>query len=865
MEKIYDSDQQKAINVKDGYYLVLAPPGCGKTDILAERIAEAIKQEVAVDDMLCLTFTNRASRGMVSRSVGRVGNDVRNIFIGNIHRYCSRYLFEHSVVAECTCVFDEEDQADLLATYDDSYFINKYGRYNKNAVSYVVNLASYITQTRLGHKEEVKPQGDQYREFYNIAAGCGFDPELVPSGHKALVYALEYIKYKRHRDIIDFQDILIRAYDHMLNNAHRKFRWIQIDEVQDLNPLQIAIVDLLTADDPTVLYLGDEQQAIFSFMGAKLSQLAMLKERCAGNILTLSNNYRAPSYLLDVCNRYAMDELKVDEALLPKTTALSTPKKYDLILTESTTAADEHNRILGMVKYYLDLDPKERLAILVSKNDEADAISRTLTDSGVSNFKISGRDMFKTTSYKTLSSLYNIIADDFNLVSWSRLLYGIGVVKSLSEARSVISKLRSLMMTPSDMFSDETYLQRFYKAYTSGEMVIFDTETTGLNVLDDDIVQIAAIKIKDGKKVEGSDFDIIMTTDREIPEKLGDIDNPLIRRYRDARRISREDGLLMFLEYIGTCPLLGHNVNYDYQILRNNIKRTLGREFVCHTFDSLHIIKCVAPGLRKYKLGYLLEHLNLSGKNSHLADEDVEATLSLVNYCVEKMEPLLDNQTSYLHIPKTRRIVNKLLKIRPLFIDVKSRMYQPVSVSGCDIATEMQRMHRRMVSDGFIDDLGPKFEIFIRYLQTEWGLDGEAAAHTSLYAQISEHIYEMTSTINEGDLVNSPDLLDDRVFIMTVYKAKGLEFENVVVLGAINGTYPFYYIDKVLSDPHSTSEMRSKARHDYMEDARKFYVAISRAKKRLCISYSTYNQHNFMTGVTPFIRSIKNHFDYFRR
>ncbi len=864
MAKIYDFDQRRAISARDGFFLVLASPGCGKTDILAERIAEAIEGGVDFDDMLCLTFTNRASRGMLTRASERVGMDIKKIFVGNVHRYCSRYLFEQNVVAESTCVFDEEDQADLFATYDPSYFINRYGKYNKNAVSYVANLASYIKQTRMGHKEDVRPQGERYREYYNIAAACDFDPSGVPSGNNALLYALEYIRYKRHRNIIDFQDILVEAYDHLLKNDHKKYTWIQVDEVQDLNPLQLEIVDQLTADNPTVMYLGDEQQAIFSFMGAKLSQLQRLKERCDGNIITLGKNYRAPSYLLDVCNQYAAEELNVDKALLPTASSVSPARKYDLILTESSTAKDEHDRILGMVKYYLGLDPNDRLAILVSKNDEADAISRYLTDAGVPNFKISGRDMFKTTSYKTLSSLYSIITDDFNMVSWSRLLFGVGAVKSLNEARSVVSKLRSLMMTPSDLLTGETYLQRFYRTYMSGEMVIFDTETTGLNVFEDDIVQIAAIKVRDGKKIEGSEFDIIMTTDREIPEKLGNVDNPLINRYGEARKVSREDGLLMFLDYVGDCPLLGHNVSYDYQILRNNIRRTLGREFICRTFDSLHIIKCVKPSLRKYKLEYLLDTLRLSGKNSHLANEDVEATLSLVDYCVEQMKPVLDNQTSYLHIPATRRIIRKLLNVRPLIIDVKSRMHQSLSAGGRDIAVEMKTMYERMVSDGLIESLGPKFDIYIRYLQTEWSVDAESAAHTSLYGQISGHIYDITSTITEGDLVNSQDLLDDRVFIMTVYKAKGLEFENVVVLGAINGTYPFYYIEKVLSDPRSTEEMRIQARHDYLEDARKFYVAISRAKKRLCISYSTYNHHNFLAGVTPFIRSIKNYFDYFR-
>lgn len=865
MTKTYDSDQRRAIAASSGYYLVLAPPGCGKTDILAERIAEAIKQGVGLDDMLCLTFTNRASRGMLERAAGRVGDDVRKMFVGNIHRYCSRYLFENNVVAENTSVFDEEDQADLFLTYDDSFFLNKNGKINKNAVSYVGNLASYITQTRLGHREEVKPLDEQYRYLYKIAASCDFNSTSVPSEHKVLIYALEYLRYKRYRNILDFQDILIEAYDHLLKNDHKRYKWIQIDEVQDLNPLQMEIVDRLTEENPTVLYLGDEQQAIFSFMGAKLSTLLKLKERCGDNIIILSNNYRSPSYLLDVCNKYAMEELRVDASLLSKATTESQPRKYDLILTESTTIQEEHDRILGMVRYYLNLDVKDRLAILVSKNDEADAISRALAQSDVPHFKISGRDLFKTTSYKTLSSLYTIIVDDFNIVAWSRLLYGIGAVKSLNDARGVTSKLRSLMMTPSDLLTADTYLQRFYKEYTTVEMVIFDTETTGLNVFCDDIVQIAAIKVRNGKKVEGSDFDIIMSTDRDIPEKLGDLDNPLILRYRDARRMSREEGLLMFLEYIGSCPLVGHNVNYDYRILRNNIKRTLGREFKCRTYDTLHIIKCVAPGLKKYKLEYLLDQLGLSGKNSHLANEDVDATLSLINYCIGKMTDILDNQTSYLHMRKTRGIINRLLKIRHHIHDIKRRAYLPISVGKRDIAEELQAMYGEMVAENFIDDLGPKFDIFIRYLKAEYDQDEEKSTCTGLYEQISEYVYQVASTINEGDLVNSPDLLDDRVFIMTVYKAKGLEFENVVVLGAINGTYPFYYINKVLTSPNSTSEMRRQARLDYMEDARKFYVAITRAKKRLCISFSTYNQFNCMAGVTPFIRSIKDSFDYFKR
>ena len=73
--KQFDEQQLLAIHAHDGRFLVLAPPGCGKTDILAERIAVAHEKGVPFDSMLCLTFTNRASRGMRARIAERVGDD----------------------------------------------------------------------------------------------------------------------------------------------------------------------------------------------------------------------------------------------------------------------------------------------------------------------------------------------------------------------------------------------------------------------------------------------------------------------------------------------------------------------------------------------------------------------------------------------------------------------------------------------------------------------------------------------------------------------------------------------------------------------------------------------------------------------
>ena len=116
----YDNKQQIAIDAQSGYFLVLAPPGWGKTDILSQRIVQAKGKGVAFEDMLCLTFTNRASRGMKNRIMEKIGEDASNIFVGNVHRYCSNFLFANSLIPENTCIIDDEDQTDIFLSFDSS-------------------------------------------------------------------------------------------------------------------------------------------------------------------------------------------------------------------------------------------------------------------------------------------------------------------------------------------------------------------------------------------------------------------------------------------------------------------------------------------------------------------------------------------------------------------------------------------------------------------------------------------------------------------------------------------------------------------------------------------------------------------------
>ena len=860
--KTYDKEQLQAIKANGGYYLVLAPPGCGKTDILSERIVYAHERGVEFSDMLCLTFTNRASRGMKDRVRQKVGENASQVFVGNVHRYCSNFLYANALIPENTSIIDEDDLADILLNFNPTLFINRKGLPDKMKIALVDNIDSYISQKLYNHPESALYLPSKFESYWQVAQNADFDPEKVDSLNEMVKYALLLRQYKKERGMITFSDILIQAYEGLRNDKekeYKRFKWIQVDEVQDLNALQTAIIDMLLdkSGEYTVMYLGDEQQAIFSFLGAKLGQLELLKDRCEGHIMTLGNNYRSPKYLLDIFNAYAEHELGVSPALLPQSTHDIEHEKFDLILTDNNTTWDENERVSKMIDYYLRFD-EERVAILVPTNDMADKMSEMLTQKNITHFKISGVDMFRSKSYKTISSFFCINANDFNTMAWARLLYGIGAINTGAAARGFVAKLKALMMTPSDLFYDKSYIARFYEVYRQKEFVFFDTETTGLNVLEDDIVQIAAFKVKNGERVPGSDLNIFIHTDREIPAKLGDIDNPLLEAYANNEHYSKEEGLSLFLDYIGDRPILGHNVNYDYHILQSNVERYLHEQVTFDIFDSLRLIKCVEPNLRMYKLVFLLKELHLEGKNSHLADEDIAATKALVDYCYQKSLPIIQEQEAFKAKIKVKNVIDKMQPLVPLFENLQYYLYQPIDNTGRTIVDEFKNVYDEMIQQGLITDIGDKFNIFLNFVQSEW-IDYEN--EETIFDEISKHINDMTSTISEGDLVNSDDLVNDRVFIMTVYKGKGLEFDNVVILGANDGTYPFFTVNKVLGAPwrYTPAEV-AQAEQDRKEDARKFYVGLSRAKKRLCVSYSYNNANGFPTNITPFMNSISRFF-----
>ena len=853
-DRINFSEEQKfAINIKSGHHLVLAPPGCGKTHVLAERVVQAIDDGVNVEDMACLTFTNRASREMKNRIHERTGNDVLDkLFVGNVHHFCSSILRKYNVISQCSTIVDDEEKSVILRT-----IVKRLYAKDVKDVEQYYNFQHYRYQVEHNHPTDLIVRPEMQEHISDMRY------ERV---------AREYEAYKKKYDLLDFEDFLLKGYDYLHDNKDiiKKYKWVQVDEVQDLNHLQIAIIDLVISPDSScVVYLGDEQQAIYSFMGAKLSTLERLKNVCRGNIHHFQGNYRSPQYLLDVFNEYAEQNLHISRELLPcaKGEHANRGKDEDSLLLESCYYKEGPQRG-DYCSYDMAADralqyTEGRTAILANSNKEIDIISEKLTKKCVEHFKISGQDFLWSKEVKLLFAHFNAFCQSENLMTWARVLLGIGVMPSIEKAHEFIASANEAFLLGSDLLNEKrkTMIKDFIRDYAS-EFIIFDTETTGLDVNNDDIVEISALKISGGCIVD--EFDIMLETGKQIPVMLGDIKNPIPEVYAQREKLARRDGLDNFMKWVGSMPVLAHNANFDIQILNANLKRDcdisdLDKRWA-RIYDSLEIARIVEPGLSSYKLKDLIAKFGLSGINSHLAIDDVKATKSLVDHLFKKASPIFIKQNEFF--AKNQSVIDNLRnKYGELYKHTESLLSVPSSEDNIFVS-EFEFAYQYFIKEGIMKEM-EKMEFLVSFLKNDFMTD---VSGKSLYQVIDEYMMPL-NTLREADLCDGKSLQKRiSIFVSTIHCAKGLEFDNVIVTGVQDGIFPFYKANDILRSSSNQQE-RQKAKQDVEESARKLYVAISRAKKRLCIQYpsnnSGYGQYGwfcFATRVSPFVNCISQYF-----
>ena len=746
--------------------------------------------------MLCLTFTNRAAREMRRRVAEYMGEVPPGLFVGNLHRFCLRYLFANEVIHPDSTIIADED----LAAYASTYFPN----IPENAfVARFMAVCDAVERRRLG-----------------------FPPALLSDietktqiNDREYAMADNYRAYKQHNRLIDFDDILRLAYAHMEATPpeqRRRYSWIQVDEVQDISPLQLALIDLCTAPDATVMYLGDEQQAIFTFLGAGPRVLEKLRRRCSGNIHHLLRNYRSPGELVRLCNVLASDYLGINPELLPEPVEDSGgPGTLSFYMANSATlAAKATRRATDLLRDY----PGEDVAVLVRTNREALALSEYMEMSGVEHLVFSQHDDFKGVDFGTIWSHLAVCLNPARRDCWARLLYQTKTTRTLTAARKLLDDLSLAGVGPDELldFGRSTLVERFCKICSSdADIVVFDTETTGLDIFNDDIVQISALRIRKGRIVPDSRFEVFIASPRPLPQMLGDIPNPLIERYEAAEKLTPTEALSRFTDYVGNAFLAGHNLSFDLPILRRNVSRLTGLSLTSpfakesESVDTLRLSNLLAPEARSHTLASMIRYFGIEGINSHDASDDVLATANLLL----ALRQAAISSLGAIYLLREDASVKRMAmtfasKYGPMHAHTCALLEDPSEDAVHTLAAVINDTYLRLIAMNAIRPIR-NFHYILELIETAVVDD---TLETTFRDQLTAHLNDLL-TFNEGDLYNL-GIVREKLSIMTIHKAKGLEMPHVVVYNMGNWF------------------------GDYQEHLRVLYVAFSRARKTLTVGVS---------------------------
>ena len=381
-----NNKQYEAVTNTEGPCLVIAGAGSGKTKVLTHKIAYLMgEKNVLPWNILAITFTNKAAKEMKERIELLVGDAAKDMWIGTFHSICVRILrkfidrigFDSSFI-----IFDTSDQKTMVKQIlkdlqlDDKMFSDR----------------AVMSEISNAKNEMLEP------DAYAVKAHGDFRKEKI-----AQVYE-RYQKRLKENNAIDFDDIINYTIKIFMENIDvleyysNKFQYVLVDEYQDTNKSQFTLVTMLASKHGNITAVGDNDQGIYSFRGADISNILNFEKDFPGTkIIKLEQNYRCTGNILKVANAV----IKNNEV------------KYD----EGRYIAEQIGHLMREEKYkYSDF------AVLYRMNTQSRAIEEILRREDIPYKIVGGLKFYERKEIKDIISYLRLIQNHADNLSLNRVI-----------------------------------------------------------------------------------------------------------------------------------------------------------------------------------------------------------------------------------------------------------------------------------------------------------------------------------------------------------------------------------------------------------------------------------------------------------
>ncbi len=387
--------QRRAVTHDTGPLLIVAGAGTGKTTVITRRIAWLIATRRArPDEILALTFTDKAAAEMEERVDTLVPYGYADVEIATFHAFGDRILREHALEIGLTPDFRVLNRAEQTIFFRDRLFELPLAHYRPLGDP-TRHLQALITLISRCKDEDISPEEYQAhagRLEREAAAAVDYE-EARERAAQQRELAATYAKYEElmTRDgCVDFGDQIVqvlrlfRRRPYVLGAYQRRFRYILVDEFQDTNHAQFELVKLLAARHSNVAVVGDEDQAIYRFRGAAISNiLGFLDVYHDAAQIVLTENYRSTQEILDGAYRLIVhnnpDRLEVRNGINKRLTAVA-GRGHPPVHWHYETGTQEADAVAETIRERIAAGTwkPDDVAILVRGNADADQFLRSL-------------------------------------------------------------------------------------------------------------------------------------------------------------------------------------------------------------------------------------------------------------------------------------------------------------------------------------------------------------------------------------------------------------------------------------------------------------------------------------------------------
>ncbi len=407
LKKLNDK-QLEAVTTIDGPLLVLAGAGSGKTTVLANRVAYILQNTFARPwNILAITFTNKAAREMRERIEKIIGSEAKSMWIGTFHSICIRILR--------TCIDREGYEKDFVI-YDsaDSRTLMKECEKELNIEEKTFPVRAVLSAVSNAKNNMIEP--DAYTAVY----GNDMRSRIIEN-----LYSLYQKKLKRN-SALDFDDIIMLTVKILKNNPdaaekyQERFQYIHVDEYQDTNNTQYAMIGILAQGYGNICVVGDDDQSIYKFRGANVNNILDFESDYVGaKKVSLEQNYRSTSTILNAANKVIANNKK----RMGKNLWTSKTDGEKIYAYTASTDRDEARFIAEQIeRIYKETGNYRSCAILYRTNAQSRAIEEALMQNAIPYKVLAGLRFYDRKEIKDITAYLRVIYNPDDDVSLKRII-----------------------------------------------------------------------------------------------------------------------------------------------------------------------------------------------------------------------------------------------------------------------------------------------------------------------------------------------------------------------------------------------------------------------------------------------------------